>query len=127
METTSYFPAGIPAPAASYSPAVRRGGILAVSGQVGLRPRQTSAAGIGISEQTRQVFVNLRAVLAEAGASFADVVMVRVLLAREEDFAPMNEIFRETFTEPYPARTTAWVHLPFGLLVEADLLAVPAT
>jgi enamine deaminase RidA (YjgF/YER057c/UK114 family) len=78
----------------------------------------------GFEEQARRVFSHLRYVLDSAGASFDDVVMVRAYLAREEDFPALNAVFDETFKTPFPVRTTVWVHLPGGLLIEADLLAV---
>ncbi|MFE3027163.1 RidA family protein [Nocardia tengchongensis] len=124
MHTTAFAAENIPGPAANYSPAVRRGPILAVSGQVAFLPGHIDGPPPGIEEQAEAVFANLRSVLAAAGSSFADVVMVRIYLAREEDFAAMNEVFDRTFTPPFPARTTVWVHLPAGLLIEADLLAV---
>lgn len=116
----------VPTPAARYSPAVRRGPILAISGQVPFMPGSLLAgeAPPAFEEQVRAVFTNLSNVLESAGASFDDVVMVRVYLAREEDFPVMNAVFNETFTDRFPARTTVWVHLPAGILVEADLLAV---
>ena len=116
----------VPAPAAHYSPAIRRGPVLAVSGQVPFMPGAVPAGSEppGFEEQARQVFANLASVLGSAGSSFDDVIMVRVYLAREEDFATLNAVFDETFSAPYPARTTVWVHLPAGLLIEADLLAV---
>lgn len=125
LETTTYRPDGILVPAANYSPAVRRGGIVAVSGQIAFAPGSYGPGGApGIQEQARLVFDNVRRLLEAAGSSFSEVIMVRVFLTREQDFAAMNAVFNETFTEPYPARTTAWGHLPGGLLIEADALAV---
>ncbi|MFE3319304.1 RidA family protein [Nocardia sp. NPDC059195] len=126
MESTVYSAPGVPAPAANYSPAIRRGPVLAVSGQVAYLPGQLTGPPMGIEDQARAVFGNLRAVLAAAQASLSDVVMVRIYLAREEDFATMNKVFDETFAPPFPARTTVWVTLPAGLLIEVDLLAVTA-
>lgn len=114
----------VPKPAAQYAMAVRRGPILAVSGQVAFVPGQMDGPLPGIEAQTRTVFTNLGHVLATAGSSFADVVMVRVYLAHEEDFEVLNTVFNEVFAESQPARTTVWVYLPGGLLVETDLLAV---
>lgn len=126
IRTTSYFAPDVHGPAADYSPAVRRGPVLAVSGQVAYLPGQLSGPPPDITEQAQAVFDNLRKVLAAAGSSFDEVVMVRIYLAREEDFAAMNEVFNRTFTAPYPARTTVWVTLPADLLIEVDLLAVAA-
>lgn len=114
----------VPAPAANYALAVRRGPILAVSGQVAFLPGQLLGPAPDIEAQARVVFDNLRHVLSLAGATFADVVMVRIYLAHEEDFGVLNAVFNEVFDKVRPARTTVWVHLPGGLLVEVDLLAV---
>jgi len=127
MESVAFSGNGlVPTPAAHYSPAIRRGPILAVSGQVPFMPGSLpdGAEPPGIEPQARAVFNNLAQVLQSAGASFADVVMVRIYLAREEDFAAMNAVFNEVFAAPFPARTTVWVRFPGGILIEADLLAV---
>jgi 2-iminobutanoate/2-iminopropanoate deaminase len=63
-------------------------------------------------------------VLEEAGSGFDDVVMLRVYLTRKEDFAEMNAVYEKFVSEPYPARTTVFVGLAEGLLVEIDALAV---
>jgi enamine deaminase RidA (YjgF/YER057c/UK114 family) len=80
--------------------------------------------GESVAEQTRQTFKNLEAVLAAAGSSFDDVVMVRVYLTDTGHFGEFNETYNALLTEPYPARTTVYVGLPAGLLVEIDVLAV---
>ncbi|WP_298178194.1 Rid family detoxifying hydrolase [Saccharomonospora sp.] len=117
-----------PAPVAVYSQAVRKGNILQVAGQVGVDPATGEVADGGIAGQTRQVFANLRAVLEAAGADFDDVVMMRAYLTDTAHFAEFNEVYNELVTElgaePYPARTTVYVGLPQGLLVEIDALAV---
>ena len=113
---------GTPPPAGPYTPAVRIGSIVAGSGQVGM-----TADGVvldGVAAQTRQAFTNLLAHLASAGAGADDVISVRVFLTEVEHFAEMNEVYREFFTDPYPARSTIYVGLPPGLLVEIDALAV---
>jgi len=115
---------GAPAPAARYSPVVRRGPLVAVSGQVPFLPGRLDGPAPGIREQTRTVFGCLLELLGAAGATVSDVLTVRLYLAREEDFAAVNEIFDEVFGDVRPARTTVWVHLPGELLVEADVLAV---
>lgn len=113
---------GTPPPAGPYTPAVRIGSIVAGSGQVGI-----TADGLvldGVAAQTRQAFTNLLAHLASAGASAADVISVRVFLTDDDHFDAMNEVYREFFTEPYPARSTIYVGLSTGLLIEIDALAV---
>ncbi|MFF9143381.1 RidA family protein [Streptomyces sp. NPDC014861] len=124
MLSQTYSAPGAPAPAARYSPVVRRGPLLAVSGQVPFLPGRLDGPAPGIREQARAVFTYLQELLEAAGADVSDVLMVRIYLAREEDFAVMNELFDEVFGDVRPARTTVWVHLPGELLIEVDLMAV---
>jgi 2-iminobutanoate/2-iminopropanoate deaminase len=106
------------------SPGIRKGNILQVAGQVGVDPASGDLAGTTVAEQTRQVLRNVEAVLAAAGASFTDVVMLRVYLTDTAHFAELNETYAELVPRPYPARTTVYVGLPPGLFVEIDALAV---
>ncbi|MCU1686319.1 MAG: tdcF [Amycolatopsis sp.] len=112
-----------PKPVAAFAQASRKGNILQVAGQVAF---DTTGAVIGdtVTEQTKQTFKNLEAVLAAAGSSFGDVVMVRVYLTDTAHFAEFNEVYKTLLAEPFPARTTVYVGLPAGLLVEIDVLAV---
>ncbi|MEA5360325.1 RidA family protein [Amycolatopsis sp., V23-08] len=116
-----------PPPAAGYSPVVRRGPLLAISGQVPFLPGRLEGPVPGFREQARTVFGYLVQLLETAGAGVPDVLVVRIYLAREQDFPVMNEVFDEVFGEVRPARTTVWVDLPGGLLIEADVLAVPGS
>ncbi|TLW92375.1 RidA family protein [Saccharomonospora piscinae] len=116
-----------PAPVAAYSQAVRKGNILQVAGQVGIDPATGTVADGGVAAQTRQVFANLRAVLDAAGATLDDVVMMRAYLTDTAHFAEFNDAYNELVAhggEVPPARTTVYVGLPAGLLVEIDALAV---
>lgn len=113
-----------PKPVANYSPGVRKGNILQVAGQVAIDPETGQVAGAAVGEQARQAFANVEAVLAAAGSSFEDVVMVRVYLTDAAHFAEFNEVYNQLVPAPYPARTTVYVGLPPGLLVELDALAV---
>ena len=113
---------GTPPPAGPYTPAVRIGSIVAGSGQVGITGEGVVRDGVG--PQTRQAFTNLLAHLASAGASADDVISVRVFLTDVDHFDAMNEVYREFFTEPFPARSTIYVGLPPGFLVEIDATAV---
>jgi 2-iminobutanoate/2-iminopropanoate deaminase len=112
-----------PKPVAAFAQASRKGNILQVAGQVAF---DTSGAVIGdtVTEQTKQTFKNLTAVLEAAGSSFDDVVMVRVYLTDTAHFAEFNEVYNTLLSEPFAARTTVYVGLPAGLLVEIDVLAV---
>ncbi|MFL6073721.1 MAG: RidA family protein [Mycobacteriales bacterium] len=123
MPSIGYSTSGAPAPAGPYSQGVRRGSVLALAGQAGFDPA-TGQLVDGVAAQTRQALTNLGAVLAEAGASFADVVMMRVYLTDPEHFAVMNQVYSEFVTAPFPGRTTVYVGLPPGMLVEIDGLAV---
>lgn len=116
--------ADAPAPAASYSQAVRSGDILQVAGQGGIDPATREFVSTEVGEQTRQALRNVQTILRVAGADFDDVVMMRVYLTDVSQFAAMNEAYREFVTEPFPARTTVYVGLPTGMLVEIDALAV---
>lgn len=109
-------------PAGAYSPGViAEGRFVYVSGQGPLRDGELVTGAI--SEQTRAVMENLGAVLAEAGASYDDVVRCGVFLADLDDFEAMNAVYATYFSEPLPARTTVGAHLP-GIKVEIDCIAV---
>ena len=111
-----------PPPAGPYSQSVRIGNVIACAGQAGLAP--TGELAIGLADQTRQALQNIAATLAACGADIDDVIHVRVYLTDPMQSAPMNESYEQFFSEPYPARTTVYVGLPEGLLVEIDALAV---
>ena len=107
-----------------YSQAVRAGQLLFVSGQVPLDPATGQIVDGDIAAQTRRVFDNLGAVLTAGGRSFADVVRTTVFLADMNDFAAVNEIYGQYFSEPYPARATVQVaRLPKDARVEIDVIA----
>jgi 2-iminobutanoate/2-iminopropanoate deaminase len=114
-----------PPPAGPYSPCVRIGPLVAAAGQAGFDAEGRLVEGVG--EQTRQTLRNLLANLASAGAEETDVISVRVFLADPEQFAEMNEAYAQFFSDPYPARTTVYVTLPEGMLVEIDAMAVLAS
>jgi 2-iminobutanoate/2-iminopropanoate deaminase len=105
------------------SPAIRRGNILAIGGQVGADPRSGILCD-GIHEQLRQAMTNVQDLLKQAGASFSDMVMIHVYLTEEGHFREMNAVLSEFLTEPYPARTTVYTQLPPDFLVEVEALAV---
>jgi 2-iminobutanoate/2-iminopropanoate deaminase len=107
-----------------YSPAVRAGQLLFISGQVGLDPVTGQMVDGGIAEQTRRVLDNLGALLTAGGRTFADVVRTTIFLADMNDFAAVNEIYGQYFKEPYPARATVQVaRLPKDARVEIDVIA----
>lgn len=116
-----------PTPIARFSQGVRKGGIVQIAGQVGVDPTTGKVVGDSVRDQTRQALANVRAVLEAGGASLADVLMMRVYLTDTAHFGDMNAVYDEVIAEvagPAPARTTVYVGLPAGLLVEIDALAV---
>ena len=113
-----------PAAIGPYSQAIQVGNLLYASGQIPIDPSTGSIVDGGIKEQTRQSFLNVQAILEEAGLSFANVVKTTVFLADISDFADMNGVYAEFFTEPYPARSAVAVKsLPKGALVEIEVVA----
>ncbi len=113
------------APAASgpYSQAIEVNGFVYASGQLPLDPA-TGTFPEGIKAQTRQSLLNAKAIMEAAGLSLNDVVKTTVLLADIADFAEMNEVYAEFFSEPYPARSAFAVKsVPKGALVEIECIA----
>jgi 2-iminobutanoate/2-iminopropanoate deaminase len=124
MTRSAINPEGAAPPPFPLSPGIRKGNILQVAGQVGMNPATGELAGDTVAAQTRQVLANVESVLAAGGASWDDVVMLRVYLTDTAHFAELNETYAELVPQPFPARTTIYVGLPAGLLVEIDALAV---
>jgi reactive intermediate/imine deaminase len=118
-----------PAPAHTFSQAVRRGSVLQVSGQGPVDPVSGAYLHAGdVRGQTVRTLANIEAILVAGGASFEDVLMLRVYLTTRENFAAMNEAYGEFLADRcqvLPARTTVFVGLPREeMLVEIDALAV---
>ena len=114
-----------PAAIGPYSQAVQAGGSIYVSGQLPINPATGEFAGADIRAQARQSLENIKAILAAAGTDMAHVVKTTVLLQDMADFAAMNEVYAEYFSEPYPARTAFQVaKLPKDALVEIEAVAV---
>ena len=104
----------------TYSQAVRAGGFIYLSGQIGLDP-QTMQLVDGIDAQIRRVFDNLRGVANAAGATLDHAVKVTVSLTDLGNFAAVNEVMAQYLTQPYPARAAVGVAaLPRGALVEIE-------
>jgi 2-iminobutanoate/2-iminopropanoate deaminase len=116
---------GAPRAIGPYSQAVRVGGLLFCSGQIPLDPATGELITGDIAAQTRRVFDNLAAVLAEAGVGFDAVARTTVYLADMKDFAAMNEVYATYFSQPAPARSTIQAAaLPRNARVEIDVIAV---
>ncbi len=113
-----------PAAIGTYSQAVKVGGTVYLSGQIGLDPASMQMVE-GIENQIHRVFQNLQAVATAAGGSLADVVKLNVFLTDLGHFAKVNEIMAQYFNEPFPARAAVGVaSLPRAALVEADAVMV---
>lgn len=112
-----------PAAIGPYSQAVRAGGFIFTSGQIGLDPT-TGKLVEGIEAQTRQALANLAVILETAGASFEDVVKTTIFLADMGDFQTVNMIYASKFAADPPARSTVQVAaLPRRALVEIEMVA----
>lgn len=106
-----------------FSPAVRAGKFLYLSGQVGLDPESGEIVRGGAAAETEQILKNIAAVLAAAGKTLDDVVKTNVYLAHMEDYAAMNEAYARSFAAPFPARTCVGVAaLPLGARVEIEAI-----
>ena len=114
--------AGFPPPAGPYSPAVRAGPFVFVSGQVPKDPKTGELLGTTVEEQARWTLANLRRVLEAAGATTEDVVACTVYLVDENDWGRFNEVYRTVFSQPYPTRTVVGASLR-GVLVEVSAIA----
>jgi len=108
-----------------YSQAIRAGGLLFLSGQVGLDPATGALVEGGLEAETTRALQNLEAVLRAAGAGLDRVVRTTVFLVDLGEFAAMNAIYARAFGENRPARSTVQVSaLPRGARVEIDAIAV---
>ena len=115
------------APKLPFSPAIRAGDYIFVSGQIGHVDAQGREVK-GIEAQVKQCLENMKKVLAAAGSFLEDVVKVTVFLRNEKDFARMNEVYQDYFAKDQPARSTviAGLVLP-SMLIEIDCIAYSPT
>jgi len=112
-------------PIGPYSPAIRAGNLLFISGQVGFDPATGALVDGDISAQTDQVMRNIGALLKAAGTDFAHVVRTTVFLADMDEFAVMNAVYGRYMVDPPPARSTVQVAaLPRNARVEIDVIAM---
>ena len=114
-----------PAAVGPYSQGVEINGTLYIAGQVPIDPRMGEIVEGGITEQTRQVMLNIGAILHEAGYSYSDVVKSTCLLSDMANFSDMNKVYAEYYPENQPARAAFSVKgLPLGALIEIETIAV---
>ena len=107
-----------------YSQGIRVGNMVFTSGQLPVDPSTGEFAEGGIEAQTRQSLTNVQAVLEAAGLTMSNVVKTTVFLSDMNDFAVMNGVYAEFFSEPYPARSAVAVKtLPKGAMVEIEAVA----
>ena len=110
-----------PAAIGPYSAAIKAGSLIFLSGQIPLDPETMEIVSDDIAAQTHQVFKNLTAVAEAAGGSLSHAAKLTIYLTNLGDFAVVNEIMAEYFSEPYPARATIQVSaLPKGSKIEID-------
>ena len=113
-----------PAAVGPYSQAVEVHGTLYISGQIPLDPESGKIVPGGISEQTKQVMLNIGAILEEAGYTYQDVVKSTCLLSDMDNFKAMNEVYAQYYPENQPARAAFAVkELPLGVMVEIETIA----
>jgi reactive intermediate/imine deaminase len=115
--------AAAPAAIGTYSQAVKVGSTVYVSGQIPLDPATKELVSGDFEAQARRVFENLKAIAIAAGGSLNDAVKVTIFLTDLSNFATVNKVMAEYFSEPYPARAAIGVaSLPRGAVVEADCI-----
>ncbi len=99
-------------------------GLVFTAGQVGIDPATNEVVGGGVVEQAHRVFLNLKAVLEEAGSGFHKVLKATVFLKNMDDFVKVNEVYSEYLTGDYPARSAVEVaRLPKDVLIEIEMIA----
>ena len=114
-----------PAAIGPYSQAIEANGMIFASGQIPIDPATGQFVEGGIKEQTRQALTNARNILQAAGTDMENVIKTTVYLSDIHNFAAMNEVYAQFFTEPFPARSAVAVKdLPKGALVEIEVLAI---
>src|SRR5262245_11236318 len=124
MAKVAIHPEGTKIPTVPLVHGIRKGNILQVARPLAGAPTTNERVGDTVTDQTHQGMRNIQGVLEAGGATLDDIVMCRVYLTVVAHFGEMNDAYREYFEESFPARTTVYVGLPEGLLVEIDALAV---
>ena len=113
-----------PAPIGLYNQAIKTGNFLFVFGQVAIKPGTNDLANADIIEETHQVLQNMKAILAEAGMDFSNIVKTTIFLSDMALFSQVNEIYAKYFDGDFPARETVAVKgLPKNAHVEISAIA----
>jgi 2-iminobutanoate/2-iminopropanoate deaminase len=114
-----------PAAIGPYSQAILMSGMVFLSGQIPLDPKTGEMVSGDVTAQTERVIENLRAVLAAAECTFANVVKTTIFLTNMDDFQAVNAVYAKAFGDHRPARATVAVAaLPRGARVEIEAIAV---
>src|SRR5690606_20967820 len=113
-----------PLPIGPYSQAVKAGNMLFVSGQIAINPQNDQLIEGSVEDEARQVMQNIKAMLAESGYAFSDIVKTSIFLSDMKHFTVVNEIYGAYFESDFPAReTVAVLGLPKGVNVEISVIA----
>ena len=106
-----------------YSQAVKTGNLMFISGQIPLNPETGDLVSGSIEDEANQVLNNIKSICEAAGNSLEDIVKITIFLTDLDNFASVNEVMKEHFSEPYPARATIEVSgLPLGVNVEIEAI-----
>ena len=108
-----------------YSQAVKAGSLMFISGQIPLDPETGHLVSQSIEDQAKQVLENVKSICEAAGCSLDDIVKISIFLTDLSNFAVVNDMMKEYFSEPYPARATVEVSgLPLGVNVEIEAIVL---
>jgi 2-iminobutanoate/2-iminopropanoate deaminase len=125
MNKKIIFTTAAPAPIGPYSQAVIAGNTLYVSGQIPLDPNTGDLVSGNIAEETRQVMLNIGAILKEAGMGYQNIIKSSIFLKDMNNFGAVNAVYGEFFVDTYPARETVEVaRLPKDVNVEISVIAI---
>ena len=116
-----------PKPVTRYSQGILVGNTLYVQGVIALDPMTNKLAEGPMNVQARRVFESIKAIVEKAGLTMADVVKVTAFLSNLDDYPAFNEVYSKYFmADPPPVRTTVQAKMPFGALIEVDVIAAKA-
>mgnify|MGYP002714407732 CR=1 FL=1 len=114
-----------PQPIGPYSQAVQVGNTVYLSGQIGMNVRTNEMVTGSIRDEAQQAFTNMKAVVEASGAKMSDVVKVNIFIRNFNDFPAINDVMKEFFQSPFPARSTVGVaELPKNARVEIESIVV---